>query len=327
MKRTKFKVDTDELEQKIAWWNEISAGVGLIVGYMIYVGYILFTPSTIVEIDINEPLYTNKVIGQIPENHILVDVDTNLDKYTDIVKSVPVFNDDGSPKLSTSSIKYEGFGQAKVETIKVEILIPRLTKEKYQKVRVNKGNQEYHIYEPIIYLKGTGIFYEKKAVIFEDDLNAEVFAIRTATFFALLSFLLFLLKIRHKIIRSILHSLDFLFNVKNNHHVVSKKYEKLLEVATEYCQSEEYALEFIFTPIKDFDNMAPVDFVDKGLEFFIIDILQIKKKGSNLSLNESDDMVDKWIESGYLEAYQDENGEEKFRVSKQIRYLEERDDS
>ncbi|ADZ91115.1 hypothetical protein [Marinomonas mediterranea] len=197
-------MESENIENRIAWWNEISAGVGLILGYIVYGVYWVLTPETHVEIEYTEPEYADVIVGKIPNNfsyksapHLPEILSRELER--EVTVSAPVFDDKGRPKLIVKKLEASGLGDSRVIATKEEILIPVLSDHSFTYLVVE--DRKLIKYYPSVSYKGTGVYYEKKEVIFEDANIADSFAVRTATFFALLSFMLFCLKSRHNVIQ------------------------------------------------------------------------------------------------------------------------------
>lgn len=205
--RKKNKNPLSIVENNLSWWNEVGLGVGILLGYLIFSIYSLFTPTQTIETQLIEPVYANTIIGMIPSpitNKIITGNNSNLDELlspevytqdTPVYRLSPQFNSDGSPKLKRSKKVFSGHGRPVVSSVNVEILEPKLSSPAYLRLRTGNG----YIFKPNIYYKGTGYFYKKKTITFPDSLSADSFSLRTGAFFALISVLLFFFKIREKI--------------------------------------------------------------------------------------------------------------------------------
>jgi len=205
----------NKIETHVAWWNEISAGIGLVLGYLCYFLFWFFTPETVIEIEVVQPEYKAVEIGRIPEEIFsekypsIVDLNV-LDKTKTVIRNVPQFNVDGSPKLKASIERFSGLGKATVKSSKVEILVPFLSTPNFNySIIKGKGGKGYRaIFTPNEYLKGSDVYYHHKVVHFSEGNSADVFAVRTATIFAMLSLVLFILKIRGTFINWILEIIN-----------------------------------------------------------------------------------------------------------------------
>ncbi|TFH89047.1 hypothetical protein [Vibrio ouci] len=191
-----------KVESKLAWFNEISAGIGLVVGYLCYTLFWLLSPETKIELSVTEPVYEEVIIGYVPreiETESIPDSEELESAMKDahlkpvMVKS-PTFSVDGKPILKTTKTVFKGMGEPSVVVQRVELLKPNFSSYSYT---VTKGKQKFITYfSPDVFYTGTGFYFDQKSVEFSGGKNAEIFAVKVATLFALLSFMLFLLKIR-----------------------------------------------------------------------------------------------------------------------------------
>jgi len=53
-----------KIETKISWWNKISAGVGLVVGYIIFGVYLIFTPMQVVKVESQRPFIKKRKLEE-----------------------------------------------------------------------------------------------------------------------------------------------------------------------------------------------------------------------------------------------------------------------
>lgn len=189
------------VEKRIAWINEISAGLGLVIGYLIYSIFWVLTPETKIEIIITEPVFKEVVIGTIPKELITKNIPTEaiIKKMKSEVENkevkafIPVLDDGGKPVIKTNIKTIFGLGEPTVRAEKVEILMPHFSNYSYT---VTKDNNEFITYfSPNTFYTGTGFFYQKKTVDFSGGKTAEIFAVKVATLFAFMSFMLFLIRI------------------------------------------------------------------------------------------------------------------------------------
>ncbi|EEW09198.1 hypothetical protein [Vibrio mimicus] len=191
-----------KVESRLAWFNEISAGIGLVVGYLCYTLFWLLSPETKIEVQVTEPVYEDIVLGYIPSEIETDNIPTGeqlAKKKKDaelkpITAQVPKFTNEGQPVLKTTSKTFKGMGTPSVIVNRVELLKPNFGSYSYTVTQRNKKFLTY--FSPDIFYTGTGFYYEQKSVEFSGGKNAELFAVKVATAFAFLSFVLFLLKIR-----------------------------------------------------------------------------------------------------------------------------------
>ncbi|EOD79580.1 hypothetical protein D515_01374 [Grimontia indica] len=191
-----------QVESKLAWFNEISAGIGLVVGYLCYTLFWLLSPETKIEVQVTEPVYEDVVLGYIPNEIETENIPTaellTKKKLESELKPIqvqaPKFTNEGLPVLKTTTKTFTGMGTPSVVVNRVELLRPNFGSYSYT---VTKGRKKFVTYfSPDIFYTGTGFYYEQKSVAFSGGKNAEIFAVQVATAFAFLSFVLFLLKIR-----------------------------------------------------------------------------------------------------------------------------------
>lgn len=134
----------ERIEKKLSWWNEIGLGAGLILGYLLYFFYQVFTPQTALEVMILEPVMSELNIGYIPSTlnrpyppsfrDVLI-ADMNL--YSSLPHDKPVtalnptFNDDKSPVLKQKKIEinnYDGV-QLVFETVDYPLCFENIEKD------------------------------------------------------------------------------------------------------------------------------------------------------------------------------------------------------
>ncbi|CAH6915602.1 conserved hypothetical protein [Vibrio chagasii] len=186
-----------KVESKLAWFNETSAGIGLVLGYVCYSLFWLLSPETKIKIEVTEPIYEEVVLGYLPDSvktrGILKPEVIEQEKLKaakkEVVVRTPKFNSDGEPLFKKSIKTFKGMGTPNVIVQRIELLKPSFSSYSY--------NVKFTTYfsSDISYV-GTGFYYEQKTVEFSGGQNAESFALNVATTFALFSFILFLLKIR-----------------------------------------------------------------------------------------------------------------------------------
>ena len=191
-----------KIQSKLAWFNEVSTGIGLVLGYIGYSLFWLLTPNTKIVLNVTEPVYHETVIGHIPSelktenipSSKAINTQLNSDNLKPVMAKYPEFNSDGKPVLKVYHKTFEGMGKPKVLVQKIELLKPHFSSYSYT---VSEGHNGFTTYfYPNVFYTGTGFYYDKKTVEFSGGKNAEIFAVKIATMFAFLSFILFLFKIR-----------------------------------------------------------------------------------------------------------------------------------
>lgn len=191
-----------EVESTLAWFNEISAGIGLVVGYLCYTFFWLLSPETKIEVQVTEPVYEDMILGYIPNEIETENIPTAEllakkklnSELKPIAVQAPKFTNEGLPILKTTTKTFNGMGTPSVVVNRVELLRPNFGSYSYT---VTKGSKKFVTYfSPDIFYTGTGFYYEQKSVEFSGGKSAEIFAVKVATAFAFLSFVLFLFKIR-----------------------------------------------------------------------------------------------------------------------------------
>ncbi|CAH6871797.1 conserved hypothetical protein [Vibrio chagasii] len=186
-----------KVESKLAWFNETSAGIGLVLGYVCYSLFWLLSPETKINIQVTEPIYEEVVLGYLPnaikskgilKPEVIEQKKLEVEKKEVVVRT-PKFNDDGEPLFRKTTKTFKGMGTPSVVVQRIELLKPSFSSYSY--------NVKFTTYfsADISYV-GTGFYYEQKTVEFSGGKNAELFALNVATTFAFISFALFLLKIR-----------------------------------------------------------------------------------------------------------------------------------
>lgn len=187
------------VERKLSLINELSTGLGLLIGYVGYSLFWLFIPETPIEIQTSAPTYKEITIGYMPKG---IDELPTKEKMKELegAKSIPIivdspaFNAHGLPALEKTNKTYSGLGHPEVVVKKIEILKPVLVDYSFY-TPLTKDEPKYKFSPNIIYV-GTGFYYEKKSVSFDGGNSPETFAIKVAVLFSLISVLLLLLRIR-----------------------------------------------------------------------------------------------------------------------------------
>jgi hypothetical protein len=189
-------------EGKLAWWNEVSAGIGLVVGYLLFGLYWLFTPDTVVEVETQVAQYEKTIVGYIPE-----DID-NLDgrDIFELVRSKPVmintpmYDSKGRPVITTKHKTYIGKGKPKIVVTNIEILRPKIASPEIISLQTSgSGSTNPVRFRLNIINEGTGLYVPEKTVVFDGVASGDIFALRVATLFAFLALLLFLIRVRKKV--------------------------------------------------------------------------------------------------------------------------------
>lgn len=187
----------EAVEKNLSFVNEVSAGIGLVIGYALFSLYWLTTPDTPVEVTTQSVVYEEKVIGYVPEPQdieSLSDVDS-LERTMPVTAKMPLLDDEGKPVLETVVKKYRGKGSPQVIVDYKEIVVPRLQSNEVKVIATHDMAGKESFYLDTI-LHGTGFYYEDKRVTFDGVMSPDIFAIRMGTLFAFVSLILLLIRIR-----------------------------------------------------------------------------------------------------------------------------------
>lgn len=95
------------IERQLSWVNELSAGIGLILGYLLFGAYWLLTPDVTVEINRQNAEYIDTVMGMVPDDRFSFDWEEIevLDRVKPFVLSTPKMIDN-LPVVTTK--KHQG---------------------------------------------------------------------------------------------------------------------------------------------------------------------------------------------------------------------------
>lgn len=184
-------------EKNLSFLNEVSAGVGLIVGYSLFSIYWLTTPDTIVEVTTQSVVYEEKVIGYVPKTQNIdsKSVVDSLDRNVPVTANMPVLDTDGQPVLEQKVITYRGKGNPQIIVDHKEIVVPKLKSNEVQVLSSpNMAGDESFYLDTILH--GTGFYYEDKRVEFDGVMSPDIFAIRMGTLFAFLALVLLIIRVR-----------------------------------------------------------------------------------------------------------------------------------
>tara|TARA_R110001599_G_scaffold120592_5_gene291692 strand:- start:110 stop:574 length:465 start_codon:yes stop_codon:yes gene_type:complete len=100
------------IERNLSFVNEVSAGIGLVTGYVLFGLYWLSTPITTVEVTTQTVAYEERVIGYIPEPTRLESISDlgSLNRTVPVTAKFPILNEQGRPALSEEVVTFEGKG-------------------------------------------------------------------------------------------------------------------------------------------------------------------------------------------------------------------------
>lgn len=195
-----------KLENIIAWWNEVAAGVGLILGYLLFAFYVLFTPEHTITLTKQRVDLEQKVIGYIPED---ITTTMTLEQAHAQPRVIPVIEwvpqiENGIPVIINYEAQISGIGTPVYEQDFQEVLIPMPGQPNLDIEVKHFDDLEVvrYLYSLNIIHKGTGYYLKNQNVTFE-GLTADIFALRVGTLFAGLAILLFLMKSWKRIMRFI----------------------------------------------------------------------------------------------------------------------------
>lgn len=237
------------IERNLSFVNEVSAGIGLVTGYVLFGLYWLSTPITTVEVTTQTVAYEERVIGYIPEPTRLESISDlgSLNRTVPVTAKFPILNEQGRPALSEEVVTFEGKGTPMIYVEQKEIVIPKLASDDVKLVSPHSSSNYARFYLETI-LQGTGYYYEDKRVAFDGAMSADIFAVRIGTLFALLSLVLLMIKVK-----AISRSVNFLKSLMepdkspdtldeasmSEHYENAKKFKKQYEM-TKRSREAEY---------------------------------------------------------------------------------------
>jgi hypothetical protein len=203
-------IKPQHIEHRLAWWNEVSAGIGLALGYVIFGMYWLLVPPTVLEVESQKVELTKKVIGFIPSSVTdSLDGQIHTGGSQPVIELAPKRDSNGNLITYIHKQKYSGWGTPKVIAERVEILEPTLGSPSFRVIWSTLDGKPHTIepkdtpkqrdINPNIILVGSGHFLTKKSVSFDDNISADLFALRLGALFAFLSLVLFTIKSRDKV--------------------------------------------------------------------------------------------------------------------------------
>ena len=119
------------IERNLSFVNEVSAGIGLVTGYVLFGLYWLSTPITTVEVTTQTVAYEERVIGYIPEPTRLESISDlgSLNRTVPVTAKFPILNEQGRPALSEEVVTFEGKGTPMIYVEQKEIVIPKLASD------------------------------------------------------------------------------------------------------------------------------------------------------------------------------------------------------
>jgi hypothetical protein len=186
-RRTKEKW-RDLIERHIAWWNEVAAGVGLLIGYLVFATFELVTPNISINVITERVIYEDIASGYVPSSDAAIRSDDLefLKSKNAVILRVPRVDKKGLPLIKRELVTFTGKGNPEIIVTEKEIIKGSI---------INDPESRDHLKTV---LEGTGHYYNDKSVVFDDAISADIFAVRAGTLFAGLALILFLIRLRLK---------------------------------------------------------------------------------------------------------------------------------
>lgn len=182
-------------ERNLSFLNEVSAGIGLLIGYALFGVYWLTTPDTTVEVTTQQVVYEERVIGHVPppqDVEYLSEIES-LERTEPVTHRFPKLTEQGTPVIEEHVVTFTGKGTPQIVVENKEIVQPKLVSDEVRPLRNIHSSAPVSFYLDTI-LEGTGYYYEDKRVVFDGVMSPDIFAVRIGTLFAFLAIVLLIIR-------------------------------------------------------------------------------------------------------------------------------------